>query len=242
MASDIATKRKKFMEVLINTMDRLDPTGTNSQTYKDQLDKMSDKEFDKWAREFFKDEKSNFYLEVVEYERDITYEKIEEAAKYLKMPLYETVYIPYINRDPDNVVVTPQPVPVGYIHEKRLQQTVHKKNAGSTNIKIRNPKSGQVINEDKNARNTDVETYAMISIGANKALAEFLGPRADDTLARNEMYAKIAEDGFVSLEDLTSKPENKTSLITLETYFLMQGFKTNLVTKGDLIISPKTHK
>ncbi len=234
----IAEKRKEFMKVLCGTMDRLDPTGANSKRYHEMLDKMSDAQFDKWARQFFKDDKQQFYLEIIEYERDINYDQIDNAAKYLGVPLYETVYLPYINHSHDNVATTPYPVPVGYVHEKRMMQMLEKKNSGSTSIEHRSPLTGQVIGDDKNARNTDVETYSMLAIDANAALAEFLGPRSDDMVAKNQMLSQIAANGYASMADITTDKANKTSLNTLAIYFLMQGFRTNIIGSGGMLPQP----
>ena len=131
---------------------------TTLTTVMNKLDPMSDTEFDKWAKDFFADDKKNLYLEIVEYERDLTLEAIENAAKYLKVPLYERVVLPYLNGDPTLCTTTPTPVPVGYIHIKRMPQTVHHKNSGSTSIRHRSSKTGQVSGEGRNGRNTDVET------------------------------------------------------------------------------------
>ena len=67
MAS-IQDKRKKFMDHLLKVMNLLDPTGQNAKNYQEKFEKMSDSQFDKYIRSFFKDEKQNFYLEIVEYE------------------------------------------------------------------------------------------------------------------------------------------------------------------------------
>ena len=235
----ISNKRKKFMDYLISVMDILDPSGENSKIYKKTYEKMSDKEFDKYIRDFFFFFKSNFYLEVVEFERDLSIDNIEKCAEFMKVPLFEYVALPYINGSTDNVVVTPEPVAVGYIHEKRMPQTLLKKNSGSIDIQKRNPKTGQVVNEDKNARNSDVETFSLIALGAEKALAEFMGPRADDMKAKNEFYNNISKNGFASLEDLTNDPANKVALNTLDVYFTMQGLRTNLVSPMEIIPEPK---
>lgn len=236
----IQEKRKNITALVYRIMSALDPTGTNTKYYKDLFEKMNDQQFDRWAREFFKDNKQNFYLEIIEYDksREITYDKIEKAAKILGVPLFETVYIPYINHDMNNICVTPQPVPVGYIHIKRMMQTLEKKNSGTTSISKRSPITGQVTGDDKNGRNSDVETYSMLAIGAEKGLAELMGPRADDMTAKNQMLSQIANNGYVHLADLDNDPLNKTSLNTLDMYFLMQGLRTNLVKSGDLLPMP----
>ena len=238
----ITERRKKLMKYLCDCMDLLDPTGENSKAYHDLFDNMSDKDFDSYIRKFFADHKQNLYLEIVEFERDLRIENIKKCADYMKVPLFERVAMPYLSGSTENAPVTPEPVAVGYVHEKRMQQTLLKKNAGSIDIKKRNPKTGQVIGEDKNARNSDVESFSMVAMGADNALRELMGPRADDMQAKNEMYNNIAKDGYVSLKDLTNEPENKVALNSLDTYFYLQGLSTNLVVPLDLTPVPKGQK
>lgn len=238
--SAISVRRKKMMDHLINCMNLLDPSGENAKLMRARYSKMSDAEFDKEMEEFFADEHEQFYLELIEFERDLTIEAIEECAAYMGVPLCERVAVPYVNYDLDNIVVTPTSVPVGYIHEKRMPQSIIKKNSGSINIKKRNAKTGQVTGEDKNARNSDMETYSMIAMGANNTLREFMGPRADDLKAKSEMENFISKNGYVSQADLTNDPENKVALNSLDVYFLMQGFVTNLVSPMTVLPSPKS--
>ena len=239
MAS-IADKRKKFMDHLLKVMNLLDPTGQNARIYQEKFEKMSDQQFDRYVRNFFKNEKQNFYLEIVEYERDLTIENIEKCANYMNVPLLERIALPYLTNDPNNVITTPYPVPVGYIHEKRMQQTLMKKSAGSTEIKKTSSLTGQVTGEDKNARNSDLETYSLAAIKAMNALQEFMGPRADNRKAKLEMYNDIAKNGYVSLLDLDLRdPYNKVALNTFSTYYIMQGIQTNLIGDIDKIPGPR---
>lgn len=235
----IKEKRKYFMKYLTDMYDILDPSGTNSKMLRDRYDKMTDEEFSKSVEAFLNDDSiKGFYLEIVEFERDLTLENIFKCAEHMGVPLFENVAIPHINGDPNNAIVTPEPVPVGYIHAKRTQQTLLKKNSGSLHIEKRNPKTGQVIGEDKNAMTSNVETYSMVASGAEYALRELMGPRADNMRAKNEMYNKINRDGFVSLEELSNDQRDKVALNRLDVYFTMQGFRTNLVYPMDVIPSP----
>lgn len=235
----IKERRKVFMDYLDAIMNKLDPTGANSKLYHQKFDKMSDPQFDTYIKNFFNDPKQNFYLEIVEYERDITIEAINACAEMMEVPLYERIALPYLTNDPNNVIVTKTPVPVGYIHEKRMPQTLMKKSAASIDINKRNPMTGQVTGDDKNARNSDSEVYSLATLGANYALKELMGPRADDMKAKNEMYAEIEKNGYVSLEDLTDDPYNKVALNTFDIYFLMQGLRTNMVERLDKIPGPR---
>ena len=201
---------------------------------------MSDDEFSKAVEEFLNDDKiKGFYLEVVEFERDLSLENIFKCADELHIPLFEYVATPHINGDPDNAIVTPEPVPVGYIHAKRMQQTLLKKNSGSFHIDQRSAKTGQVIGKDKNATNSNVETYSLVATNSVNALKELLGPRADNEVAKSEMLNAINRDGFVSLSELSNRQEDKIALNSLDVYFTMQGFRTNLVFPNDVIPSPK---
>ena len=235
----IKDRRKVFMDYLSEILNTLDPSGANSKLYHEKFDKMSDNQFDSYIKQFFEDDKQNFYLEIVEYERDLTMENINACAEMMGVPLYERIALPYLTGDKENVLVSKTKVPVGFIHEKRMPQTLMKKSAASIKIDKRNPKTGQVVGEDKNARNSDSEVYSLATLGAMNALREFMGPRSDDMKAKNEMYAEIAKNGYVSLEELTDSPENKIGLNTFDVYFLMQGLRTNMVDRLDNIPGPK---
>lgn len=236
----IKEKRKYFMDYVTKMYDILDPSGTNTKMFKEKYEKMSDDEFSKSVESFLNNDKiKGFYLEVVEFERDLSLENIFKCADALNIPLFERVATPHINGDPDNAIVTPEPVPTGYIHAKRMQQTLLKKNSGSIRIEQRSAKTGQVIGKDKNATNSNVETYSMVATNSINALKEIMGPRADNMVAKNQMYNAINRDGFVSLNELSNKQEDKIALNSLDVYFTMQGFRTNLVFPNDVIPSPK---
>ena len=235
----IKEKRKVVMEYLDKFFNTLDPSGANVKLYHEKFDHMSDQQFDQYFRKFLNDDKQNFYLEIVEYERDLKIEDIEKCSELTGIPLFERVAMPYLTHDFNNVIVTPQPVAVGYIHEKRMPQTLMKKSAASIKTDKRNPLSGQVVGDDKNARNSDSEVYSLATLGANAALKEFLGPRADDMRAKNEMYAEIAKNGYVSMENLTDDVYNKVALNTFDMYFLMQGLRTNMIERLDKIPGPR---
>ena len=234
--TDLHTRKQKVIDYICTALDKLEGGSVNSSRYRKEWEAMSDKQFlDFMTKLRDNEDKQMVYLEIVEFERDIKLENIQACADFMHVPLYERVAIPDVTGNDQNVVVTPQPVPVGYAHYKRMQQTVLKKNSASIQVSKKNPLTGQVMSDEKTVRNTDVETYAMMSLGAKEALREFLGPRADDPVMENQMYTSIANNGYARLEDLTSNPDNKVALNTLAVYFMMQGFITNLVGPlGDL--------
>lgn len=97
-------------------------------------------------------------------------------------------------------------------------------------------KSGQVKSSSKVASVSEPEVFALSAIDANDSLRELLGPRADNYAKKDELYRRIARDGFATLEDLPEDIEKSTAINTLNTYLLSAGIKT------DLVSSPNTLK
>lgn len=238
-------RKKRVIDFVCKCLDLLEGGTINSSRYRSVWENMSDAEFEKFMEDVRanQDRRQIAYFEVEEFKRDLNMSNIEKCAAFMKVPLYEYVAIPDVTGDVDApVVVTPEPVPVGYAHYKRMPQTTLKKTSLNTNVSKRNPLTGQVTSQEKTARNTDVESYALSAIGAKNALREFQGPRGDDSVMENEMMQAIANDGSVNLSQLTSNPANKTAVNTLNTYFNMQMFCTNLVGPMGVLPQPEYRK
>ena len=227
------TKKRASMESLIYRFFKtLDPTGDNTKKYKALFQPMSDAKFKNFFVEFFNNPDHFLILDMVDYERDLQVEYIEEAAKLIDCPLYEYVAMPHLTMDKDRPVITKHKVPVGYLHLKRPQQTVMKKNGLSIQADQRSAYTGQVTGADKNGRESDLENCMLTSLGMKYTLKELNGPRADDLVMKKEMLEEINRNGYAELSGLTDKLENKTTLNTINTYFLGMGLHTDLVTKG----------
>ncbi len=225
-----SVKRKRMEELIYNVFDDLDPSKTNSDKCRKLFSKMSLAEFDKFFKNLFNDKDSYLILDIVDYERDLSIENVEKAAKRLNVPLFEKVAMPFVNGNTENPVVTKYEVPVGYIHLKRMQQMLFKKNSTSTEVGTRSALTGQVTGKDKNARKSDTENFALVTLGATDTLRELMGPRADDPVMKNEMYSAIALKGYVSLDELTNDIDNKTTLNVIDAYLIGMGIKSDLVT------------
>jgi hypothetical protein len=90
----------------------------------------------------------------------------------------------------------------------------------------------QITGDDKNGRVSDTENYALVAIGAEAALKEFLGPRADDAVMKQEMFKDINKEGYTSIKNYTRDIGNKQALNTLDIYFTGAGILTDLITPG----------
>lgn len=229
------SQRKQMEELIYKVFNDLDDTGINTAKYKSMFGPMNDSQFDSFFSEFFKDENQFLVLNVTEYENTLSIDKVEKAAKTLGVPLFERVAMPHVDMNLAEPVITMFEVPVIYAHLKRAQQMVSKKNTTSTEISSRSALTGQVVGRDKNARDSDSENFGLVTLNAVNTLRELLGPRADDMVMKNEMYASIAQKQFVSLDSLTNNVENKTTLNALDVYLIGMGLKSDLITEGLLL-------
>lgn len=232
-------KRKAAESQVYAVMDALDPSGTNTKRYKKLFSTMSDSKFENFMKCMFDDDNMNFTLEIKEFEREVTIEMIEKAAKILGIELEEYVVLPHISMSQENPVVTKEKCITGYHIEKRMEQMNNKKNSGSTHIDERSATTGQVVGHDKNGRSSDQENIALTVIGATNILKEMNGFRADGLKRKNYAYAQIAKTGECSLKDIeeTAGIEDRLALETVDVYYKTMGIQTDLITPDYLLIS-----
>ena len=233
----IVQNRKEIEKLIYDVFDQLDPTGQNTIKYKTIFDGMNDKEFAKFFKEFL-DSDDNFALDVTEFENTIHMDRCEKAAKVLNIPLMEYVYFPHLTMDKKNVVVSKERCLVGYINIKRTQQLLHKKNGITISNEKTSMLTGQVIGDDKNARDSDIEASMLVALGADSILQELHGPRADDYVMKREAQQAIATKGYLTLEELDNSSVNKITLNTINAFLISMGIHSDLV--SDSYVLPKT--
>ena len=231
-------KRKEMEDLIYGFFDLFDPSGRNTEYYRNKFKSMSDAEFDQYFKLLFEQDDPYLTATMVDYENPLKIENIEKAAKFLGVPLFEKVVLPYASQDPNNPIITKHECLVGYLNIKRLQQLNFKKIGISTDISERNMITGQVAGHDKNSRNSDQETIALLTVGANVSLKELMSMRADDMVMKAEMNKKISRDGYVAMNELTDKLSNKTTLNSAAVFFIGAGLMTDLVMNDYFL--PKT--
>jgi hypothetical protein len=226
MAS-IKEKRKKIEELVLGVVKRLDNQKMeNYKRYFEMFKSMSDSEFTEWANSMGHELDDTIQIFQLPFE-EMKMTQIKSAADFLGLPLEE--YMWYRHNDPEGIR-TKMRVPVGYIHIKRVQQLLAKKNKYALDVEETELKTGQVKGDSKVTSISDDESFALMAINANKSLEEFLGPRADNELKKMEMYRNISRDGYATLESLTSDVTQSVTLNTLNTYLLASGIKSDIIT------------
>lgn len=234
-ASDIKDIRKSIMDKISKVYKNLDKSGENLNRIKSYWDSMSDDKFIREMKRFANDDEKNFTLEVLPNKNEPTLEDIKKALKSINVPENEYVYFRHLEGAEDNPIRTRYPVPVGYLHVRRLQQMIETKNSYSLDISSRNVKTDQVTGDSKVSRISDLEASALKAINADKSLKELLSARADDRGAKNQLYADIGTFGYSKLADLPDNIEDKRTLNTISTYLIASGIDNTLTNDDKLI-------
>jgi hypothetical protein len=231
----MAKKHQPLLDYIYSVIDGLDKSGANTQKYKEYYDGLSEEEFKKVFKEFLLDPTERFFIELDHFEDNLTVEEINTAAQTANVLVEDYLVLPHISEDKDNPYVSNEKVFIGYAPQRRVQQSLSVKNHLSTSSDKRNPKTNQVIDEDKNARISNSEMYQLFVQNSPNTLAEFYGPRADDLVMQNEMLYQIQRKGSVSLDELPSSPENKTSLNYMNFLLLAAGYESDLVDPNGML-------
>ena len=104
-----------------------------------------------------------------------------------------------------------------------------KKNTYSLDIGKRALKTNQVTGEDRTGKISSWDNQALSTIEADFALQEFLGPRADSSDAKMELYKRISLDGYAYQKDLPNNISEKQTINTIYAYFIGSGIDTDLL-------------
>ena len=230
-------KRKKVEDLVYSVMSALDKTGENTEKYRTMFNKMSDTQFSSWINKFLADRKSNFRLEVMPFKNEPDFSQIEKALKILDIPMEEYVYFRDQKDSNGNFIRTATRVPVMYLSIKRLEQVVTHKSGVTLDIDKRNQLTGTVTSDSKVARNSDVESYALLLQQNDATLNELMGARSDNMGAKRILYEKIQADGYVNLKDVNegSSVFEKVALNTFDAYMIGAGIKSDTVTDSNML-------
>ena len=152
-------------------------------------------------------------------------------------------------------------VPVMYVHLKRMQQILSKKNRANIDIMksgSRSKLTGSLNDREKTGRLTDADTLALLAATnntndsysteqdlVNKALGlepdnyilkEILGARADNLHHKMQMQSEISTAGKSNISVYSKKAiHGGQALNTLDVFLVGAGLKSNLIT-GDLMM------
>lgn len=221
----IDNKTRQNIESLIcQFMDTLDKAKSNSEYYKKLFSTMNLEQFYKFISKKFP-----YKFHTRPFEIEPTMDDADKCAKLIGVPLLEKVYLPYLYTNKNGNPVTSLECLVIYIHHKKVQQFITKKNAMSVDISDRDMKTGLLLNHDKNGKTSDREMECLAAMGLDKTMSEFSRPRADAMNSKNMMYNTINVTGMVTLKDAPVDIDDSLAKNMLNTYLIGAHLNSNLI-------------
>lgn len=228
-------QREKAEELVYKVMDALDKTGSMSKYYASLFKSMNDKQFLDYVSKKFP-----YRFQTRIFKIEPTFVEIEKAANILGVPLMEKVATPDLYVNKDGIPVNTKEALVVYLHLKKMKQFLTKKNAISTNIALRDNKTGRLVGADKNGATSDREMESLVVSGMDNTIKELSRARADSIEAKQALYNTISTLGTVSINDI---PEDKTDVLSknmMNVYMIGSHINTNLINIDNM--TPQTLK
>ncbi len=152
--------------------------------------------------------------------KEPTQKMIMDTMKYLglKKSYYLTL--------PEYKSKTLEPVAVGYLYYKKLEQQASYKQSVRS-VGRYNQQTGQATQgkaQGGGQRLSEMDTWCLISHGAESTLKELMGPLADDSATKQEMISDIINNGYTTYKE----PKKSPSTDRLKIYLLGTMIQTDL--------------
>lgn len=211
---------------LIEFMDQLDKTHTNSEYMQEKFAKMSDPQFESWLKK-----KYPLQLQVRAWEIEPCTKDYYDAAKVVGCTILEKVAEPYKYINKDGVPVNSKQGIKMRLNIKKMQQFITKKNKVSIDIDARNMKDGRLMTQDKGVATSDKEQECLAIMSLYNTMDEFGTIKADSMNSKSEAYNQILTTGTLSKEDYKVEDTDSLARNMISAYMLSSHLYTNLVCK-----------
>ena len=176
--------------------------------------------------QFFVTNKVDNLLEKIDEQKEKIVEEITKFAQEHYKPC---------KWNKDGEPILSKPALIIYIHLKKLQQIITKKNKVSTNIDDRDMKTGRLISESKGGQTSDREFEALAVHGLTATMEELSRPKADAIRAKNMMYNSINVLGDVDDDEVVIEKDDSMAKNLLNVYLIGSQLNSNLVNEDYLL-------
>lgn len=213
----MAKNRKAAEALILKWVSKIDPTGTNSKMYKDEIfPAMNNEDFDNWMKAI---EAGTDYIFINVPNltgKGVSVANNLKVAKEMGVNLFQKIEL----TDPvtgkrymgvrDYLIIH---LPV----KRQIQMITNKMSIQDADVKY-DDLSGQVAGSTKGASMSFPETLVLYSQGLDNTLEEFLKVRGGDQMAGrvvNEMVINQGNGSIKMIEDLPSRAKSSTTLSTI---------------------------
>jgi len=225
MAKEMTNKLREEIENIIYTFfDKLDPTKTNSDYYKEKFSNMKNAQFMKFISTKFP-----YRYHVDPFKTEPTMVEIKDALNFINVPIIEKIALNHLYKDENGNAVTSHYATTGYLPLKKMKQFQTKKSHIDTSTSQRNMKDGLLVAESKGGKESDREFEALFVFGLENTAKEFYKYRADAIKAKSAAYSMINYTGQLSMEDIPDEVDDSLSRNLLNSQLIAAQLKSNII-------------
>lgn len=207
----MAKNRAAATARLLELMTEFDPSGKNTQIYKDMLEGMDDSEFDEFMESLRGD-----CLRVINPNGggvQITTENNFRVAKLIGVKLHQKVWVP--DRPGVRGYLTPNEYLVLELFVRRQAQVLVKKISTAEDSHVVDNLTGQVTSDSRASGLSFPEMSVMESMGLTECLSEIMKYRGGDDKGLTAMKTVLARTGEVELKAIEPYASGVKSTKTL---------------------------
>lgn len=195
----MTNKRKQVEELIYSILDKVDPSGFNTQRRKEEFKKMSDSEFHRYM-ELLRDNKTKLPIEAPNMKVVLKQRNLIKAAEALGIELFERVKI--WDAATQRYYLTPFKYMIIELPIRRVKQYLMSKISVPESDKIVNPLSGQVTKPDKGSAISNVEAQTYDSKNLLRNLDELWTVRGGNLEAYGAFKASLEMTGSCHMSEL----------------------------------------
>ena len=230
-------QRLEAEKLCYEVMDGLDPSGKNKEFWMEFFGGLSDEQFKKYMS-------ANFPI-IYQFGafKEPSMDRIKSVLEnILKVPLLESVYLPFKYKDKDGNPVKSKPCIVVPIYNKKMKQFATKKNKTIIDNSSRDMKTGQLTGQSKQARTSDHEFESLAISGLTATEKEMSRSRGDAMQDKELLYSQIKTIGTASLKDLPNDPSDSLGKLNLNASFIGANLFVSLVMNKEDYMLPRTRE
>lgn len=191
--------RKKAEAFIYEFLNDIDPSGYNSEKYKDILKRMTDKDFDEYMKGIRDGEKTLVIFAPLLKSKGITTENNLKVAKKYNVPMFERLVFRG-GKEPDHT--TAQEFLLLDLPIKRQSQNLVKKISVPDDNRVVDQVTGQPTGDSKGSSLSQPELGVLNSMGLHHSIEEMFRFRGGDKGGFRAYNASIEQLGSVSLKSI----------------------------------------
>ena len=216
--------RQECEALIYQVFDALDPSGANSEFYKNMFAEMSDEQ---WKKFISRDLPFRFQTRLFKIEPKMN--DIKKALGILGVPMIEKLNLPYLYTNAEGKPVQADDAMVIYLNVKKMKQFITKKNSIHTDMSKRDMKTGRLLSDSKGGQTSDREFEALAVHGLDATIKELARPKGDAMRAKNIMYNDINVLGDVEDSDIIIDKDDSIGKNLMNVYLIGCQLGSNLI-------------